>query len=162
MKFNIFFTILIGLFVGILLKLFVFDIVRVSGESMEPTIKTESTVIINKLAYGLPQPFGADLLIQWKTPKKNDIIVYLYNNKMVVKRCVGIAGEVLDYSDDSQYIIVGDKTFPLSEGQFQRIKFNTVVPENTVLAIGDNPLHSVDSRDYGFIPIKNVLGRVVE
>ncbi len=163
MKCNIFFAMLIGLCIGILLKLFIFDIVRVSGDSMEPTIMSDSTALINKLAYGLVLPFSDTLLVQWNEPKKGDIIVYIYNNKMVVKRCEGIAGEVLDYSNDSGYSIhVGEKTFPLSEGQFQRIKFNNVVPDDTVFAIGDNPLHSVDSRDYGFVPIKNILGRVVQ
>ncbi len=162
MKFNVFFAIIIGLFIGIGLKLFIFDLVRVSGNSMEPTIMSDSMVVINKLAYGIAIPFGDELIIQWAEPKKGDIIVYIYDHKMVLKRCEGIAGEVLDYSSDSGYSIrVGEKDFPLSEGQFQRIKFDTVVPPGTVFAIGDNPLHSVDSRDYGFVPIENILGRIV-
>ncbi len=162
MKFNIFFAIIIGLCIGITLKLFFIDIVRVSGSSMEPTIQSGTTVVINKTAYGIPKPFGSNLLVQWQTPQKDDIVVYLYNNKMVVKRCVGIAGEALDFSDDSQYIIVGEKRIPLTEQQYQRIKFNTSVPEGTIFAVGDNPAHSVDSRDYGFIRVQNILGKVVK
>ncbi len=163
MRFNSFFAIIIGLIIGVLLKLFVIDIVYVSGDSMVPTIANNDMIIINKLAYGIPKPFGSELIVQWGSPKTDDIIVYLYNNKMVVKRCVGIAGEVLDFSSDSEYIItVGENTFPLSQEQYQRIKFDYVVPEGTVFAIGDNPLHSVDSRDYGFISTKNILGKVVQ
>ncbi len=161
MKFKFFLPIIIGLTVGIILKVFIFDIVRVSGDSMNPTIQPESTVIINKLAYGLANPISAKLFVQWAKPQKNDIIIYLYNNKTVVKRCVAIAGEPLDFSSDSQYtMIVGEKQFPLSEQQFQRIKFDSVVPDDTILAIGDNPEASVDSRDYGFIPTKYIIGRV--
>ncbi len=162
MKFNTFFAIIIGLSIGIILKLFVVDIVTVSGSSMEPTLQSGSTVFINRLAYGIAKPFGAELVTQWANPKKGDIVLYLYNNKMVVKRCEGISGEALDFSKDSEYIIVGEKQFPLSEGQFQRIKFDTVIPEGTILAIGDNPAQSVDSRDYGFIPVKNILGKVIQ
>ncbi len=162
MKFNTFFSIIIGLCIGLVLKLFIIDVVKVSGDSMEPTILSNSTVVINKLAYGIVTPLGADLLLQWASPQKGDIVVYLYNNKMVVKRCAGIAGEVLDFSDDSQYIIVEDISFPLSEKQYQRIKFDEVVPDKTIFAIGDNYMHSVDSRDYGFIPTKNILGKVIQ
>ncbi len=162
MKFNTFFVILIGLCVGLVLKLFVFDIVQVSGTSMHPSMKENSTVIINKLAYGIVKPFGSELLIQWAEPQVSDVVIYLYNNKMVVKRCVGIAGQVLDFSSDSQYIIIGEKRIPLTEQQYQRIKFDTSVPEGTIFAVGDNPAHSVDSRDYGFISTKNILGKVVQ
>ena len=56
---------------------------------------------------------------------------------------------------------MGEKVYPLTDRQYQRIKFDTVVPENTVLAIGDNSGFSVDSRDYGFVPIDGILGRAV-
>ncbi len=162
MKFNTFFSIIIGLCIGVVLKMFVFDIVRISGDSMDPAIESNSMAIINKLAYGITTPFGEELVVQWANPKKNDIVTFVYNNKMVVKRCVAIEGEVLDFSDDSRYIIIGEKSFPLSEQQFQRIKFNTVVPDGTILAIGDNSEFSVDSRDYGFISVENILGKVIQ
>lgn len=162
MKFNVFFAIIIGICVGILLKTTCFDIALIEGDSMAPTLESGSKVGINKLAYGLAIPFTSNLLIQWNEPKVGDLIVYKYKNKTVVKRCVGISNQVLDYSSDSRYIIVGDEKFPLTEQQFQRIKFDKVVPENTVLAIGDNYEVSVDSRDYGFVPIKNILGKVIQ
>lgn len=162
MKFKFFIIILIGLSIGMCLKLFVVDIVKVSGDSMAPTIKDGSIVVINKLAYGIVNPFGSDLLVQWALPQKTDIVTYLYNNKMVIKRCAGISGEVLDFSSDLNYTMhIGDKVYPLSEQQYQRIKFDGVVPDNTVFVIGDNAKDSVDSRDYGFIPVNNILGKVV-
>ncbi len=161
MKFKYFLPIIIGLSIGAILKLFIFDIVRVSGTSMEPSIHENSIVIINKLAYGVAKPFGSELLFQWAQPKKNDIVIYVINNKVVVKRCVAISGEALDFSSDSQYTMyIGEKEIPLTEQQFQRIKFDNIVPDNTILAIGDNPKESVDSRDYGFIPTRYILGRV--
>ncbi len=162
MKNSIFFSIIIGIVLGIFIKSTCVDVVKVNGESMLPTIENNSKLVINKLAYGLALPFCSHLIIQWNEPKVGDLIVYKYKNKTVVKRCVGISGQVLDYSSDSQYIIVGTKSIPLNEQQFQRIKFDKVVPANTVLAIGDNYEISVDSRDYGFVPVKNIIGKVIQ
>lgn len=145
-----------------MLKLFVVDIVKVSGTSMEPAIADGSVTVIYKLAYGLINPVTSELAIQWDTPEKGDIVTYIYNDKTIVKRCIGIGGEALDFSADSRYsIYVSGEEYPLSEEQYQRIKYDEIVPEHTIFVIGDNASHSVDSRDYGFIPVKNILGKVV-
>lgn len=156
------FFLISGLCAGIMLKIFVFDIARVNGTSMEPSVPENSLVFINKLAYGLYCPPGSSLLVQWAQPQKNDVILFIYKGKSVIKRCAACSGEGLDFSSDSGYSVsVGGKTYPLTEKQYQRIKFNTAVPEQTVMAIGDNYAHSVDSRDYGFIPVTHILGKVV-
>ena len=141
--------------------MFVFDIARVQGSSMEPAVPENSLVFINKLAYGLVCPFGSSLLIRWAEPNKNDIILFIYKGRAVIKRCAACAGEGLEFSSDSGYsITTGGKTYPLTEKQYQRIKFDNAVPEHTIMAIGDNHTHSVDSRDYGFIPVTHILGKV--
>lgn len=154
--------IIIGLCIGILLKLFVVDILHVSGTSMVPALKDHSVVIVNKLAYGIVQPSGAKLAVQWAKPKQGDVVIYLYDNKIVVKRCVAAAGTPLEYSTDPVYTLhVGDKKITLTESQYHRIKDSTVVPQGYILAIGDNYAVSVDSRMYGFVSEKNILGRVL-
>lgn len=155
-------SLLLGVIIAICLKLFVFDIDTVSGTSMEPAIKDKQSVTINKLAYGIIKPFSNTLWFSWASPKPGDIIFFYQNNKPVIKRCIAVEFEVLDFSANTSYSLrVGDKEIPLTEYQFQRIKFNTFVPENTILAVGDNYDKSVDSRDYGFIPVKNILGKIV-
>lgn len=156
------FLVIIGIFIGIFLKLFVFDITKVSGNSMEPTIMNGDTVFINKLAYGIPKPFGDSLLCTWKEPKKNDIVIYIYNNKTVLKRVVATEFTEIEYfTENGYYMKVGEETIPLTEGQYQRIKYNSYVPENTVFCVGDNYLESVDSRDYGFVLVDSILGKVL-
>ena len=160
-KKNIVFIICAGLFIGLVLKLFVIDVLHVSGRSMYPALKDGDTLIVNKLAYGLIQPYGEKLLVQWREPKVNDIIIYLYNNKIVVKRCVAVGGQRLAYSADTMYtLIVGEKQIPLTESQYNNLKDCITVPEGYVLAIGDNYEESVDSRTYGFVSVRNILGKV--
>jgi signal peptidase I len=153
---------LIGILCGIILKLFVLDIVVISGTSMENSLKAGDFLLVNKLVYGVVKPFGDELLCQWSTPKRNDVIIYLYNSKIVVKRCVAVAGDTLDFFSDSQYSFTANGSqIPLTEHQYQRIKHSAAVPDGTVLAVGDNYHDSIDSRDYGFVPVKNIMGKGV-
>lgn len=158
---NYLLLIVIGVAIGVFLKLFIFDILSVSGTSMTPTIKDGGHIFVWKLQYGIVKPFGVELLCQWAKPQKGDLVVYIYNNKTVVKRCVAIEGEVLEFSTDTGYsLLVGGQTISLTEEQYQRIKHSTTVPEGTILAVGDNYSSSIDSRNYGFVSIKNILGKV--
>ena len=153
---------LITLLIAFLIKLFILDIVLVSGTSMLPSIKDGQSICINKLAYGIVRPFSSSFLTQWETPKENDIVIYLYNDKMVVKRCVATEFTPLEFYQDSEYSMkVNDKIIPLKEEQYQRIKNSSFVPEGMILAIGDNYTESVDSRNYGFVSVKNVIGKVL-
>ncbi|MEE0879409.1 MAG: signal peptidase I [Treponemataceae bacterium] len=153
---------LITLTIAFLIKLFVLDIVLVSGTSMMPNIKDGEIIFINKLAYGIVQPFSSSFLVQWDTPKENDVVIYLYNDKMVVKRCIATEFTPLEFYQDSEYNMeVNNKNIPLKEEQFQRIKNSYFVPEGMILAIGDNYAESVDSRNYGFVSVKNIIGKVL-
>ena len=156
------FLVLLGILIGIFIKLFIFDFTLVSGTSMEPTIKNGEKIFISKLAYGIVTPFGDSLLFNWKEPKKSDIVLYIYNNKPVIKRVVATEYEKLEYSFDNGYsMIIDGVAIPLTEGQYQRIKYDNFVPENTVLCVGDNYDDSVDSRNYGFVKTNCILGKVL-
>ena len=152
----------VGLAIGVALKLFIIDIVHIKGTSMEPTIPDGSFVLIQKFAYGLCAPFGDTMLVQWDSPREGDIILYLYEDNTIIKRCAACPGTPLDYSSDSGYTVTAAGTaYPLTESQYHRLLGIDRVPEGTVLAIGDNAAHSIDSRSYGFIPIKNIVGKAV-
>jgi len=160
-KRRVFKFVLAGLILGIILKFFIIDILHVSGASMEPTIKDGDLVAVNKLSYGLVKPFGDRLLFKWGKAKRGDIIIYLYDNKLVLKRCVATESTPLEYSNGSEYnLIVGEKKYPLTPAQFSVMQGIESVPKGMVLAIGDNAEVSIDSRNYGFVSEENVLGRV--
>lgn len=153
---------LIGICIGILLKLFVFDILKVEGLSMEPAVRSGSYLIVNKLAFGLAKPFSSTFFIQWATPQKGDIVIYFYNNHIVVKRCIAIEKEQLEIIVDSEYILkVNQKIIPLTEQQYLNLKDSIRVPEGRILAVGDNYRESIDSRDYGFVSTANILGKAI-
>lgn len=151
-----------GIFAAVLIKFFVIDVLYINGTSMEPQFKEGQRIIVNKAAYGIQKPFSAELLVKWKEPETDDVIIYLYNDKLVIKRCAATEGTVLEYSYDSEYnLYAGDKIIPLTEIQYHRMKSSSVVPEGMILAVGDNYAESIDSRMYGFVPVKNILGKVI-
>lgn len=161
-RFTILPLILFGIILGIFIKLFILDILQVSGTSMEGTIHNESVIAVNRLAYGISIPFTSSLIVQWNKPKRDEIVIYLYNNKIVVKRCAAVEGDSLDYSDESGYsLLTGGKKITLTFQQYDQMKNYSFVPKGYILAVGDNYLNSIDSRTYGFVPVKNVLGKVI-
>ncbi|MFA6856243.1 MAG: signal peptidase I [Treponema sp.] len=161
-KTNVFIWIITGIAVGVILKLFVIDFLHISGASMEPAIHNGSSVFINKLAYGLVKPGSRNFFLQWAQPKQGDIVIYLHDNKIVIKRCAAVSGTHLDYSSDSRYSLrVGDKKITLTKEQYELMHTSVYVPEGYILALGDNYNQSIDSRSYGFVSVNNIVGKVI-
>jgi signal peptidase I len=170
-------AVLAGVALGLCVKFFVADIFRVSGVSMEPALREGSRIVVSKLSYGLAFPFSARLLVRWAAPRVNDVVIYLRDGKTVVKRCVAAEGDGLAFSrvKDAggegrgrdggaapEYgVTVNSRFFPLTEGQYQRFKHAASVPRGFIFAVGDNEALSVDSRQYGFVSVRNILGRVL-
>ncbi|MCR5289472.1 MAG: signal peptidase I [Treponema sp.] len=152
----------IGVIVGIIVKLFFIDFLTVSGTSMEPTIHDGSIICVNKAAFGFALPGKSSLFVQWAFPKQEDIVIYLYDNKIVVKRCIATAGTELTYTNTNGYsMTVAHQTIPLTEVQYKMMHTCTKVPEGYLLAVGDNYAYSIDSRTYGFVAVGDILGKVV-
>ena len=155
-------TILFGIFIGLITKFFFLDLVKVKGTSMEPSIQDGKILAVSKISYGLVKPFGDSLLFRWASPKEGDVVIYMYENKMVIKRCVALSGCPLEYYENSSYTLgVGTKIYPLTPVQYYKMHSVSKIPEGYILAIGDNAEVSIDSRDYGFIPVRNVIGRAL-
>ncbi len=159
---HLFVFIVLGICIGILIKLFVFEVLTVKGSSMEPSLSEGDRIVLDKLSYGIARPFGDSLLCSWKKPRPGQVIAYEYKNRLVIKRCIAVGPVPLDYSIDSGYTLtVGQQKIPLTQEQYHKMYLSREVPEGMVLAVGDNYSSSIDSRNYGFVPVKNVLGRVL-
>ncbi len=158
---NFFLCFVLGLAAALFCKVFILDVYRVSGSSMEECLENGQVIFVNKLAYGLQNPFKPELLFCWRKPRKNDVVIYMYRNSWVVKRCVAVEGDPLEYSSNSEYnLLVGKRKIALNSIQYHRMKSSLAVPHGYVLAVGDNYERSYDSRDYGFVPQKNILAQV--
>ena len=70
--------------------MFLFDVVIADGNSMEPTIRSGSVLVVNRLQYGFRFPGQRGHLIRWANPRDGDVVVFFTPSGYVaVKRVSG-------------------------------------------------------------------------
>ncbi len=130
----------------ILLKLFVVTPIRVNGTSMMNTLHPKDIMILNKTAYLA------------KGPKRFDIVVVRLDDEDIIKRVIGLPGEVIEYKDNVLYVNgkkVEEKVKGLETADYKSEK----IPAGSYLVMGDNREASYDGRAFGFIKKNQILGR---
>jgi len=133
-------------------------VVQVRGPSMVPSYADGQVLFVNRLAYGLQEPIIGDYLWIWKAPVLGDpVVVKRPEGTWVVKRVAGLPGMTLRVADHR--LSVGNRQVPLSAAQEYWLAACPRVPEGNLFLLGDNLDRSRDSRDWGFVPFADVLGR---
>jgi len=150
----------------VLLRVFVFTPVTVSGESMMPTLVDGERNIALKM--GDVKRFDIVSLVAPDDPSKN-----------YVKRVIGLPGDTVEYKDDVLYIngkkydepYLKEKKAELKETNpdedltsdftLETVLGQKTVPDDTYFVMGDNRQNSKDSRfsEVGFIPKENIIGK---
>jgi signal peptidase I len=93
-----------ALLAAVILKLFFFDLMIAEGQSMEPSIKSGTLLVVNRLKYGLRFPGSRNFLLRWSVPKPGEVVVlYTPSGEIAVKRC----GPVTDQGD---FVALGDNS----------------------------------------------------
>ncbi|MBN1698315.1 MAG: signal peptidase I [Spirochaetales bacterium] len=155
-------VILTALLVFIVIKLFILDIMIVRGQSMKPTLNPGDLIVIDKCAYGIVIPLKNRYLFRWGRPRRGDIVLLLSpeNTTVIVKRCVAIEGDFFDIRNG--YLEVdGNRYLYAHPDGITKTFTESVVPGDSIMVLGDNPMQSVDSRMFGFVPVSDIIGRVI-
>ena len=141
---------------------------------MLPTLKIGDHLLVNKFIYGVKVPFSRQVLIPFKKPKSSDIIVFKFprNPKLdYIKRVIAVGGDTVEGRDKVLY--VNNKPFDdkhgahldnavISAAMGPRDNFGPIkVPEGKVFVMGDNRDNSFDSRFWGFVDQKAILGKAL-
>ena len=141
----------------------------VDGNSMDPTLRNDQRVFVNKFVYFDPIVFKSNLNLSFDStlnPKRGDVVVfdppfpYDASGKQFVKRIIAIPGDTIENS--SGIILVNGKPFGNDFGATSEISEvpKTLVPEGYYYVLGDNRNSSNDSRNFGFVPRSSIIGRV--
>ncbi|WP_059172964.1 signal peptidase I [Bacillus sp. FJAT-27445] len=156
-----------ALFVGIiifaLIRSFFFANYVVEGESMMPTLKEGNKLVVNKIGYHIGELH------------RFDVIVFHANQREdYVKRIIGLPGDEIEYLGDRLFVNGKEFDEPFLDGYreevpgqlftgdftLKELTGKVKVPDGKLFVMGDNRLESWDSRHFGFIPARNVVGKV--
>ncbi len=136
-----------------LIVTFGFQVARVEGQSMAPTLENQDRLIINKLAYRLSDP------------QRGDIVMLDYPldpDKSFVKRVIGEEGDTVRIVDGRVYVndvpLPDSYVLPAYRGHDNWGP--QVIPEGYYFVLGDHRDDSSDSRQWGMVPKKYVVGKV--
>ena len=163
----VFYALIIALFI----RTFIAQPFKIPTSSMVPTFKPGDRIFVNKYIYGARVPFTNMRLPKLREPERGDIIVFtspVERKKYLVKRLIGKPGDTVEIKKRRLWI----NGKPVREPQvFKSIEYynrgeyglsgkHVKVPPEAYYVLGDNSLNSVDSRYWGFVPKKNLAGKV--
>jgi signal peptidase I len=145
--------------------------------SMENTLLIGDHLIMSRIGYDAGIPFTNIHMPLWRNPKRQQIIIFKPPfdpaQPDYVKRVIGLPGDTIDIRDGSVWVngqrLQENYTLGLSEsapaGQapigYEVTKFPYRVPQDCYFAMGDNRGNSYDSRFWGCVPRKDILGTPV-
>lgn len=147
---------IVALIVCVLMFVFLFRIVDVVGDSMNPTLENNDKMFVCDLFY---------------KPKQGDIIIFRkeeYKETALVKRVIATEGQTIEIDFDRGIVYVDGERLNepyIAEPTRNQIDFKgaMIVPEGCVFVMGDNRNASADSRDsrIGMVDEREIIGKVL-
>jgi len=136
-----------------LIVTFGFQVARVEGQSMAPTLQDQDRLIVNKFAYRIGEP------------QIGDIVMLYYPNrpeKSFVKRVIAAEGDQVRIIDGRVYRndVLMDDSFVPAEYRSHEDWGPKVIDEGYYFVMGDHRNNSFDGRHWGYVPKKYIIGRV--
>jgi len=138
------------------IRYFIFQPFLVRGQSMEPNFENSDYLIVDELSYRIRDPERGEVIV-FKYPK-NPSLRY-------IKRVIGLPGETIEIKDGKIIISKGSESQILDESKYLSSlqtpgELKVSLNNNEYFVLGDNRIFSSDSRYWGTLPKKDIIGRV--
>ena len=131
------------LIVVLIVKTYIITPIAVNGDSMFPTLEDKDIMILRKYD---------------KKIERFDIVVVSYNHKYLIKRVIGMPGELIKYEDNKLYVN-GEYIEEDFLDKATTNDFEFKIPQEYYFVMGDNREISYDSRSMGAFSINKILGK---
>jgi signal peptidase I len=176
------------LFVVFVLRSFLVEPFQIPSSSMVPTLQVGDYILVNKFTYGIRLPVTRTKVFDLNEPQRGDVMVFFpphMNETYYIKRVVGLPGDTVSYRNKRLYINgepvshepvavmpgpnaryrlgleeLGEARhlMQVDEGRIPR-DFIVVVKPGHYFMMGDNRDNSSDSRVWGQVPEKDIVGK---
>ena len=179
-----FFPVLLVVFV---LRSFLVEPFQIPSSSMVPTLQVGDYILVNKYTYGIRLPVLRTKVMDFNEPQRGDVMVFFpphMNDTYFIKRVVGLPGDKVSYRGKRLYVNgepvalrpagqsaagrryqLALETLGAAEHQVQidgarpAQDFSIEVKPGHYFMMGDNRDNSSDSRIWGQVPEKDIVGK---
>jgi len=156
--FDILQTFVLAAAIFVIVYLFLLQPNMIKGASMEANFFDGDYILTEKVMYRFREPKRGEVVV-FQSPTRPDVDY--------IKRIIALPGETISLTDGIIYIDgnpLGEEYQPVSEtaaGRFLSNGEEFTVPEGTFFVMGDNRMHSSDSREFGTVALEDIRGRAV-
>ena len=167
----------IALAILLFISISVVSMHTVISPSMEDTLMAGDTFIVLNFWYGLRLPIVDRVIVKGFKPATDDILIFTYPidpTQEHVKRCVAVSGQTVEIKKKKLFVngveipipaegkhadptIIPQSPYGVGKRDFGPAM---VIPDSSLYVLGDNRDFSIDSRIWGFLPEKNLRGKV--
>jgi len=164
-------SIIVAFILAMIIRTFVIQAFKIPSGSMHSTLLEGDLILVNKFIYGARIPFTDLNLPALRQPQRGDVIVFIYPDspkKDFIKRLAGLPGETLEIKNGTVFIndkplldSIFNQRYYYNRGEFGQEGKKIKIPEDNFFVLGDNSASSQDSRYWGFVPRKNILGKAL-
>lgn len=162
---------IVALVIVVLLRTFVFQIYKIPTTSMVPTLKPGDKIFVSKLVYGPKFPFTSWRIPGMRKPKRGEIVVFIAphdRKKAYIKRLIGTGGDQILIEEGNirrnGKIVVEPavaRNNYYNQGDYGMRKKEIIVPQDKYFFLGDNSIASYDSRFWGYVDEKDIVGKAI-
>ena len=139
------------------IRYFLFQPFIVKGESMVPYLQSGDYLIIDEISY------------RFAGPGRGDIVVLKFpidTTQRFIKRVIGLPGETVQINNGKITVLKDGKSLELAESYLSHNlatdgNINITLGKDEYFVLGDNREFSYDSRRWGILPAKDIIGKAV-
>ena len=164
----------VALLIALVVRTLLLQAFKIPSSSMENTLLVGDHIFVNKFIYGYHVPYTKGRILRFSTPKRGDIIVFVFPedpSKDFIKRVIGVPGDTVEVRRKTVYVNGEPFDEPYTryaDGKdvepFVRPRDSMSpvrVPEGMLFVMGDNRDRSYDSRFWGFVDMDAVIGKAL-